>query len=117
MSASIVSRVAFWIGTVAAAGIPLTPPIYRWFNPPRTQRVDPQGFWETVGALTDALGSFTDGLAMFVCVSGLTALAVLASVVAFIAALVAQLSWQKQTLCGLPVLLAAAGWLLLIALG
>ncbi len=114
MVASIVSSVTFWSGMAAAVAIPLVSPVYRWFYPLRKGPGEPQGFWQNLGAVLDSLNSFTDGVAIFVWMAGLTVIAILASVVAFIAAVHAAESVSRKCLCGLPVVTAAAVWLLLI---
>ena len=60
MTARIVSRIFFAIGMLSITAAPFVPMIYRWFNPPRTPRPDPRGFWETLGLVLESLNSFAD---------------------------------------------------------
>ncbi len=116
MTARIVSRIAFGIGMVAIIAAPFVPVIYRGFNSPRTPPVDAPGFWHTLGALLNSLNSFADGIAIFLWIAGLIALAISASAVAFFAAWYGKepLAWRLW--CGLPVLTGAGMWAVLALL-
>ena len=116
MTARIVSRIFFAIGMLSITAAPFVPMIYRWFNPPRTPRPDPRGFWETLGLVLESLNSFADSIAIFVWICGLAALAVAASTVAFCAAWVGKepLAWRLW--CWLPVGTGALIWVGLVLL-
>jgi len=113
MVARIVSRAPFWIGMAAAVAIPFTPFVYRWFYPPRSPAGESKSLWDAIGAVLDSINSFSDSIAIFLWIVGLTALAAVASLVAIIAAWRAQESSRRKILCGLPIVLAAAMWLVL----
>ncbi len=114
MISRIVFRVSFWIGMIAGAGIPWVPGIYRWFYPPRNLASGPKGFWQSVAAILDSLNSMSDSVAIFLLIVCLTLLTIIASLVAIIAAWRARESRKWKLCCGLPILLAAAMWSLLI---
>ena len=116
MIARIISRISLWIGVIAALAIPVVPPVYRWFYPPRKPVVESKTLWDSLGALLDVFSSIGDGLAIFLWVVGLTTTALVASLVAIIAAWRAQESRRRKLLCGLPVVLVVIGYGLLIAL-
>jgi hypothetical protein len=114
MVARVVSRTSFWIGIAAATAIPFVPFIYRWFYPPRSLAGEAKSLWDAISAVLDSLNSFSDGIAIFLWIVGLTALVAVASLVAIIAAWRAQESSRRKILCGLPILTAAAMWVVLV---
>ena len=116
MIARIVGRTSFWIGMVAVVAMPFVPLAYRWFYPPRKPLSESQGFWQMLGVALDSLNSFSDGVAIFLWIGGLAALASIASVAAFFAAWRAQEPTSRRVLCGLPILLAVVMWVFLILL-
>mgnify|MGYP006919620926 CR=1 FL=1 len=114
MNSRIVFRASFWIGMVVAAVIPWVPGIYRWFYPPRNPASGPKGFWQTIAEILDSLNTINDSVSIFLWIVGLTTLVVITSLIAIIAAWRAQESRMWKFCCGLPIILAAAMWLLLI---
>ncbi len=116
MTARIISRISFAIGMLAITAVPFVPMIYRWYYPPRTPRPDPQGFWQTLGALLDSMNSFADGIAIFVWIAGLALLAIAASTVAFCAAWSSKEPLAWRLCCWLPVFTGAGMWVVLALL-
>ncbi len=115
MIARSVCKSSFWIGMAAVAAIPLVPFVYRWLHPPAQPKIEP-GVMGLLSFAVDLLGTLGDGMLMMVWMAGLSAVAVLASVIAFIAAWMARASRRAKWLCGLPALLVVSGYGLLLAI-
>lgn len=114
MVARVVSRVSLWIGIVAALAIPPVPPVYRWFYLPRKPAATSNSVRDVLGAMLNTLNSIGDGIAVFLWVAGLAVTAAVASLAAFVAAWRAHESSGRKILCGLPVLLVAVMWVLML---
>lgn len=109
-------KVSFWIGIASAGTMPLVPLVCQWLYPPVAQEVEPG----TAGFLSftlSILGSMGDGIMVMVWMSGLAAVALLASVIAFAAAWSTRERRRTKLLCLLPVALVVIMYGLLIAIG
>lgn len=101
---------------VAVAAIPLVPFVYRWLYPPTAVRVEKNILGVASFAL-DLLGAMGDGILIMVWMAGFAAVAVLASLTAFIAAWLTREPRRTKLLCGLPALLVAIIYGVLVAIG
>lgn len=115
ITARRVSTVSFWIGMAAASAIPFVPAVYRWFYPPRQPSAAADGLSGVLVAVIESVAIAGDGIAIEIWTVGLLALAVIASLVAFVAAWRAGASRRRKMWCGLPALLALGGLMLLLA--
>jgi hypothetical protein len=109
-------KVSFWIGVASAGTMPLVPLVCQWLYPPVAPKVEPgtEGF---LSFALSILGSMGDGIMVMVWVSGLAAVALLASVIAFAAARSTREPRRTKLLCLLPVVMLAVMYGLLVAIG
>jgi hypothetical protein len=102
-------RICFVIGMLAALGLGFVPEVYGWFDPPAPV--------SDKGAVTNffaGLGNAIRAMMIQYIVTICAALAVAASLIACAAAWVAREPWRIRFWCGLPMVVAAAAYGMLI---
>lgn len=116
MFAQMLRKVSFWIGVVTATAIPLVPVVYSSLYPPKALSIE-QSVTGLASFAVDVLGSMGDGILVMVWMSAFAGVAMLASLIAFIAARLAHESRRTKMLCWLPALLAVTAYSALVAIG
>ena len=111
----MVRKTALWTGVAAAVAVPLVPLVHALLHPRKPVEIEESVFGLAVFAF-DLLGSLSTGIMLFMWVVGLATVAVVASLVAFIAAWRARESRRIKLLCWVPMLLAGIGYGLIAAL-
>jgi len=116
VTAQALRKFSFWTGIVAAAIIPLVPFVYRWVYPPKVVNPETSLVGIAVFAL-DLLDALGDGISIMLWMAGLAAVAVAASLIAFIAAWHGREARRAKFMCWLPALMAALAYGVLVAIG